>query len=160
MKKQWRFRLCLQGGVNRMLIPALLASMVGVCHAQESKQDLPVVLDAPVPFYPQNARMAHIEGVVRLEVSTDGEAVSGVELFSGPLILAMAAKENVKTWRLRWHSRTTFQVTFRYKLLPEFACEIDNGTVVLRLPLEVEVTAKGIQTCDPSSQEKSRNHAK
>jgi hypothetical protein len=160
MKKQWRFPLCLQGGVKRMLIRALLASMVLPCAAQGPEADHPVVLDAAVPFYPQNARMAHIEGVVRLEVSTDGEAVSGVELFSGTLILAMAAKENVKTWRLKWHSRTTFQVTFRYKLLPEFACEVDNGTVVLRLPLEVEVTAKGIQTCDPSSQEKSRNHAK
>jgi Gram-negative bacterial TonB protein C-terminal len=160
MKKQRRFLLCLQGGVNRMLILALLASIVLPCAAQGPEADHPVVLDAAVPFYPNNAQLAHIEGVVRLQVSTNGETASRIQLLDGPSILATAAKENVKTWRLKWHSQATFVATFRYKLLPDFACEADNGTVVLRLPLEVEVTAKGIQTCDPSSQEKSMNHAK
>jgi hypothetical protein len=160
MKKRWRVLLCLQGGINRMLLLALLAPMVLPCAAQEPEADHPVVLDAAVPFYPHNARLIHIEGVVRLQVSVNGETVTGIELLDGPPILAVAARENVKTWRLKWHSRATFEVTYRYKLLPDFACLADNGTVVLRLPLEVEVSAKGIQTCDPSSQVKSRNNAK
>jgi hypothetical protein len=86
--------------------------------------------------------------------------VSRVEFLDGPLILATAAKENVKTWRLEWHSHDTFVATFRYKLLPDFARLPDNGTVVLRLPLEVEVSAKGIKTCDPSSQVKPSDNAK
>ena len=160
MKKQLRVLLCLQGGINRMLLLALLASMVLPCAAQEPEQDLPLVADAAVPFYPPNARLAHIEGVVRLQVSTNGETVSGIELLDGPLILEIAARENVKTWRLKWHSRTTFVATFRYKLLPDFSCDLDNGTVVLRLPVEVEVSAKGVKTCDPSSQVKSGNNRK
>jgi hypothetical protein len=160
MRKQLRVLLCLQPGINRMLLLALLASMVLPCAAQEPEADHPVVLDAAVPFYPNNARLAHIEGVVRLQVSTNEETVSRIELLDGPLTLATAAKENVKTWRLKWHSQDTFVATFRYKLLPDLACLADNGTVVLRLPLEVEVSAKGIQTCDPSSQVKSRNNAK
>jgi TonB-like protein len=161
MKKQWRILLCLHGGIKRIILPALLASTVLPCAAQESEPDLPVVLDAAVPFYPHNARLAHIEGVVRLQVSTDGETVSGIKLLEeGQPMLVIAAKENVKTWRLEWHSRTTFEVTFRYKLLPDFACEADNGAVVLRLPREVEVSVKGMQTCDPSGQVKSKNNPK
>jgi len=144
-----------------MLILALLAPIVVRCAAQQSEPDNVVVTDAAVPFYPNNARLAHIEGVVRLQVSTNGETVSRVELFDGPLMLAIAARENVETWRLRWHSPTTFVATYRYKLLPDIACEFDDGTVVMRLPLEVEVSAKGIKTCDPSSQRvRPRNNAK
>jgi Gram-negative bacterial TonB protein C-terminal len=125
---------------------------------QQPTQDLPVVTDAAVPFYPPRARLAHIEGVVRLQVSTDGEKVSVVELLEGQPVLALAAKENVKTWRLKWHARTTFEATFRYKLLPEFVCEADNPTVLLRLPLEVEVSTKGLKTCDPSVEIRSKKH--
>lgn len=63
-----------------MLLLALLASMVLPCAAQGPEQDLPLVVDAAVPFYPPNARLAHIERVVRLQVSTNGETVSGIEL--------------------------------------------------------------------------------
>lgn len=143
-----------------MLLLALMAPLVLPCAAQEPEADHPVVLDAAVPFYPNNARLAHIEGVVRLQVSTNGETVSRIDFLDGPLILATPAKENVKTWRLRWHSQATFVATFRYRLLPDFGCEADNGTVVLHLPFEVEVSAKGIKTCDPSSEVKPRNNAK
>lgn len=160
MKNQLRGLACLQSEIKRMLLVALLTSMVLPCVAQSPETDNPVVLDAAVPFYPDIARLSHMEGVVRLQVSTNGETVSRVEFLDGPLVLATAAKENVKTWRLKWHSQSTFVATFRYKLLPNFVCLPDNGTVVLRLPLEVEVSAKGIQTCDGSSQVKSRVDAK
>jgi hypothetical protein len=125
---------------------------------QQPTQDLPVVTDAAVPFYPPRARLAHIEGVVRLQVSTDGEKVSVVEILEGQPILALAAKENVKTWRLRWQARTTFEATFRYKLLPDFVCDLDNPIVLLRLPLEVEVSTKGLKTCDPSVEIRFKKH--
>jgi len=73
-----------------------------------------------------------------------------VEILEGQPILGLAAKENVKTWRLRPHARTTFETTFRYKLLPAFVCEADNPTVLMRLPREVEISTKGLKTCDPS----------
>ncbi|HEY6846054.1 MAG TPA: hypothetical protein VI320_07550 [Terracidiphilus sp.] len=65
MKKQLRVLLCLQGSINRMLVLALLASMVLPCAAQGPEADRPVILDAAVPFYPNNAQLAHIQGVGR-----------------------------------------------------------------------------------------------
>jgi len=50
----------------------------------------------------------------------------------------------------RWRFGHAFSLS-RWTLAG-FACDADNGTVILRLPLDVEVSAKGIQTCDPSSQ--------
>lgn len=113
--------------------------------------DVPVVVSAAVPFYPPDAQMAHVEGVVRLSISIYGEAVTGVERLDGQIMLAHAAMANAKTWRFQWHRRTTFEATFRYKLLPDSVCKFENPTVLLRLPLDVEVTAKGVKTCDPST---------
>jgi hypothetical protein len=75
-------------------------------------------------------------------------------------MLAKAAQENVKTWEFEEHSPTTFEVTFRYKILPQSECDIDNGTVLLRLPTEVEVSAKGVQTCDPAVESKALEQGK
>jgi hypothetical protein len=150
MRMLWRRWLGLRDGIKRIALILLLTSVGGFCAGQEPQQDLPVVLDAAVPFYPRDAQLARIEGAVRLRISTDSETVSRVELLEGQPILARAAKENVKTWRLRWHVRITFEATFRYKLLPDMVCEADNSTVLLRLPLEVEVSAKGVKTCDPA----------
>ncbi len=118
--------------------------------AQQSKEPLPTVTTAGVPFYPPIARVARIEGVVRLRLSTDGKRVSAISVESGPPALVPAAQENVRTWQFKDHSPTTFESTFRYKMLPESECEMDSGTVLLRLPTEVEVSAKGVQTCDPA----------
>jgi hypothetical protein len=40
-------------------------------------------------------------------------------------------------------------VKFIYKFLPESGCDVDNSVVTLRLPTEVEVSTKGVHTCDP-----------
>lgn len=148
---RWPQQLSFVGGITRIALVLLFTSAVSSEGDRQRGHDLPVVTEAAVPFYPAVARMAHVDGVVRLQVSTDGEAVSRVEVLEGQVMLARAAKENVKTWRLKWHARTTFEATFRYTLLPDLVCEADNPTVLLRLPLEVEVTAKGVKTCDPAT---------
>ena len=139
--------------LSKGLLAVLAASVVTVAttSGQMSKQDLPTVATAAVPFYPRPARTAHIQGAVRLRISTDGERVSGVVAEAGPPMLIPAAEENVKTWLFEKHDPVTFDVTFRYKMLPGSQCAIDNGVVVLHLPTEVEVSAKGIETCDPVS---------
>jgi hypothetical protein len=133
-------------------LPILLVLTLGtiMSTAQQSKERLPTVATASVPFYPPIARVARIEGVVRLRLSTDGKRVSAVSVESGPPSLLPAAEENVRTWKFKDHSPTTFEATFRYKMLPESECDMDSGTVLLRLPTEVEVSAKGVQTCDPT----------
>jgi hypothetical protein len=140
--------------MTRALVLFSLNLGATISIAEESKGPLPTVVSATVPFYPRTARLARIEGVVRLQISTDGRRVSTISVKGGPPVLIPAAEENVRTWLFKEHKPTTFEVTFHYKMLPESECEADNGTVLLRLPTEVEVTAKGVQTCDPADQGK------
>jgi hypothetical protein len=75
-------------------------------------------------------------------------------------MLAQAAKENVATWQFEQHSPTSFEATFRYRLMAskcDAHCNCDSaekGTVLLRLPGEVEVSAKEVLTCDPVTEGK------
>jgi len=54
----------------------------------------------PKPDYPQLAKMARIQGVVRLEaiISKDG-TIQDLKLVSGHPLLAKAALDAVKQWR-------------------------------------------------------------
>jgi|GEM_PF-1967134 len=142
--------------VRMASVPILLVLGFGatMSTAQQSKEPLPTVATAGVPFYPPVARVARIEGVVHLRLSTDGKRVSAISVESGPPALVQAAQENVRTWQFKDHSPTTFEATFRYKMLSESECEMDSGTVLLRLPTEVEVSARGVQTCDPTVESK------
>jgi len=140
----------LAGICGTLMFIALFAGAVASI-AGPSKEPLPIVVTAGVPFYPSVARVARIEGVVRLRLSTDGKRVSTISVHAGAPALIPAAEENVRTWEFKEHSPTTFDVTFVYKMLPESECSMDNGTVLLRLPTKVEVSAKGVQTCDPAT---------
>ena len=126
----------------------------------EQKEPLPSVVSVSVPLYPRTPQMAHIEGVVHLRISTDGNRVASVEVQSGQPMLAKAAQDNVKTWEFEQHSPTTFEATFRYKLLPskcDAECNCDSvgkPSVLLQLPREVEVNAKELMVCDSASRPK------
>jgi hypothetical protein len=115
-----------------------------------------------VPFYPELARETHIEGTVTLRVSTDGKRVFAVDAQGGHPLLADAAKENVKTWTFGPHVATSFEVTFRYKLLTEECdseCHCDSSekeSVLLHLPATAEVNALSLMTCDPAVQRKRK----
>ncbi len=130
---------------------------MGAIMAIGQQKPLPSVISASVPFYPRIPQQAHIDGVVRLRISTDGNRVASVEVESGPPMLAQAAKENVKTWQFEPHSPTTFEATFRYRLLPskcDAECNCDSTekpSVLLQLPTEVEVNAKELKVCDSAS---------
>ena len=128
---------------------ALMGLVTGFCTPRQSEELIPAVTIANVPLYPPAARQAGIEGPVRLRLSTDGTRVLAITVESGQPMLVQAAKENVKTWVFKQHSPSTFVATFRYRLLPESECDMDSGTVLLRLPTEVEVSAKRVRTCDP-----------
>jgi TonB family protein len=130
---------------------------MGAIMATGQQKPLPSVISASVPFYPGITQQAHIDGVVRLRISTDGNRVASVEVESGQPMLAQAAQENVKTWQFEQHSPTTFEVTFRYRLLPskcDAKCNCDSAgkpSVLLQLPTDVEVNAKELMVCDPAS---------
>jgi hypothetical protein len=135
-----------------MMFLVALSPAARVCDAQSSQEPLPTVTSAAVPLYPRTADLAHIEGVVWLQVSTDGKRVSDVKVESGPPLLANAAADNVRTWEFGQHQPTTFKVRFNYRFLPESGCYVDNSVVMLRLPAEIEVSTKRVHTCDPVEQ--------
>ncbi len=107
---------------------------------QQPKQALPMVAYAAVPLYPPRARVANVEGVVRVQVTTDGHRViTTVANPSSHPELAQAAQANVRTWQFTVHEPTTFTVTYRYKFVDDLKPEQNNPRVVLSLPTEVEV---------------------
>ena len=109
--------------------------------AQESKVALPMVAGASVPLYPPLARVAHVQGVVHVKITTDGHRVIATKVEDGHKLLAAAADENARTWQFATHEPTTFTVTYRYKLNAKLKGSPNNPTVVLRLPTEVEVSS-------------------
>jgi hypothetical protein len=128
--------------------------VVGICTAQSEKPP-PNVTSASVPFYPRVAQTAHISGVVKLRISTDGTRASSVEVESGSPLLGRAAEENIRTWKFDQHTPTTFEVIFRYILLSaecDSNCncgDTNKNTVQLQLPTSVEVKALTVELCDP-----------
>jgi TonB family protein len=58
------------------------------------------LISQPPPRYPQEAKAAHIEGTVRMDVliGRDG-AVKDIEVISGDALLSEAAAEAVRMWR-------------------------------------------------------------
>jgi outer membrane biosynthesis protein TonB len=127
-------------------------------YAGQQKKPLSGVISASVPFYPRTPQLAHIEGIVRFRISTDGNRASSIKIQSGQPMLARAAQENVKTWQFEEHSPITFDATFRYKLLPskcDSQCNcgsVEKPSVLMRLPTEVEVNAEELVTCGSCAQ--------
>jgi hypothetical protein len=103
-----------------------------------------VVRHAAVPFYPDEARRAGIDGAVRLQVNRETE----FEIVSGPVPLARSALENLRTWHME-ELRPPFFVTYRYRLSAG-DCTGDPGfEVAMTFPNEVDVRAKRIVPCSP-----------
>jgi TonB family protein len=151
-------------GMSALLI-LLLSGASSVLLGNQKTEPLPIVINASVPFYPRTPQMAHIQGVVVLQVMTDGNKVESAEIQSGQPMLAKAAQENVKTWQFERHRPRTFKVTFRYTLLqskcdPACNCGSEQSPrVLLQLPSEVEISASELMVCepaDPANQQKGR----
>ena len=122
--------------------------------AQSETQELPLVIAGKMPLYPLMARLARVQGVVKIKVTTDGEKVSSLDAESGPPMLVKFAKENILTWEFAKHKPTTFITTFEYLIEAPDQCMYSNGASVLNLPLEVRIRVRGVKTCDPSTEVK------
>ena len=133
-------------GVGLMILTGMLSNGL----AQKAEQELPLVIAGKMPLYPIMARLARVEGVVKIRVTTDGEKVTSFEAESGPPMLVKFAKENILTWEFVKHKPTTFITTFEYVIEGPDQCMYSNGASVLNLPLEIRISAKGLKTCDPA----------
>ena len=104
----------LRGSV--LLLSALL--LLGTDSvAQQAPETLPKVLQHNEPIYPPLARTAHIEGEVRVKLTTDGASVLTAEAETGNPLLHRAAEDNARTWKFAPHAPGTFHVAFRFKLM-------------------------------------------
>ncbi|MGH9735641.1 MAG: energy transducer TonB [Candidatus Acidiferrales bacterium] len=115
-----------------LFLLALVLLFLVTLNAQEAASVLPRVIDHAPIVYPAIARSAHVGGPVRLKITTDGHAVSSVEVVDGPPLLVKAATDNVKTWKFVDHTPGTFEVTFDFKLL-------ENETTFLAEPGVVDI---------------------
>ena len=120
--------------------------------ALAQKAELPLITAGKMPLYPMMARIARVQGVVKIRVTTDGEKVISAEAESGPPMLVKFARENILTWEFAKHSPTTFVTTFEYVIEGPDQCMYSNGVSALNLPLEVRISAKGVETCDPAAE--------
>lgn len=71
--------------------------------AEHVSADSPEVLYRPSePVYPRLAEQMKVEGSVKLQVNIDKNGnIVGIQVLSGPAILAAAAQEAVRQWRFR-----------------------------------------------------------
>jgi hypothetical protein len=158
----WSSRVLVQIVTRRVLLSVGAAVVFMVCVPQaarllvEPPAGPPEVVNADVPFYPRLPQVASIEGTVVLRISTDGTYAQSIEAVEGPPLLAAAAKRNASTWQFEPHKPTTFDATFRYRLLdvtcrPGCDCRsTERPSISLRLPTQVQVNAERVVLCDPA----------
>jgi len=127
-------------GTFRWTIIMSIAFWAFAVTAQQPKIALPKLAGAAVPLYPPLARQTRVQGVVHLKITTDGNGVATVDVLDGHKLLADAAKENALTWKFTLHEPATFTVTYRYKLDPKRRGDVDDPTVLLRYPTEIEIS--------------------
>ena len=103
----------------------------------------PKLTHAELPLYPAIAWTAHITGTVKIEVTVDKGSVVDAQLQSdsSPYI-SNPSLANIKTWQFQPEGRTTFSVTYVYKIAGEQTLLPENPRVELDLPRLVTVTAR------------------
>jgi TonB family protein len=84
--------------VKSLLVGTVLLLVTAVALGQRVPE--PHLRSAGLPQYPPIARLAQIQGEVKVEfvLNSDGEPISVVAVSGHPL-LKPAAEQNVKTWR-------------------------------------------------------------
>jgi hypothetical protein len=127
-----------------------LSGMMSSVPAQETAQPMPLLVAGAMPIYPRTAITAQIQGVVKILVATDGKRPTTLVEESGPPMLVRSAEENIRTWKFEAHKPMKFVTTFEYIIEEPSECTLSNGSTLLRLPLEVRISVKGLHTCDPA----------
>jgi TonB family protein len=106
-----------------------------------------------MPFYPQLARQARIEGKVSLRFAVNEQGdTSEVEVVTGHQLLRQATIESVQGWKFRWPNpcacRVKKEAVFVYKISgelespdrPSVTVKWFGKTGVIRVEIEVDAT--------------------
>ena len=126
-----------------ILMLSVLLVLVPSTLAQEPTEALPKVVQHSEPIYPPLARQTRIQGEVSVKVTTDGESVREAVAQTGHPLLRKAAEDNARSWKFASHTPSTFNVTFRYKLM-ESSVEVEfltspNIVEILASPPEMSI---------------------
>jgi len=106
-----------------------------------------LVTGAAIPLYPEAARKAGVEGVVRVRASLDSNGMIDVDADGADQTLARSAADNVRTWLIRAIRGSVLDVVFHYVLTPGDCTGAQGVTVQMNFPYEVTVTAKRVLPC-------------
>src|SRR5215467_14527638 len=98
----------------RPLLLLLLSCVFTLCRAMAQDQVQPTVSAFECPTYPHKAESMRLQGMVKLQVTTDGHQVVQVKPLSGHPVLVEAADKNVRTWKFADHAPTTLTVVYIY----------------------------------------------
>lgn len=91
------------------------------------------------PTYPHKAESMRLQGMVILQVTTDGHAVTAVKLTTGHPVLAQAAEENVRTWEFADHAPATFEVRYFFQEGKGKRDSVTKCSAKLEMPSKVTV---------------------
>ncbi len=120
----------------------IFASLVfsAVSQAQTA---LPTVTAFDCPKYPQKAESMRLQGMVKMEVTTDGHQVTNVKLLPSHPVLAEGAVKNVRTWKFADHEPTSFVVTYFYVNEGHYKKDaVTNCPAKTELPAKITVSTR------------------
>ena len=130
----------LQHSVRIPLALSLLCLTALPVAGQDKPAELPTVTAFKCPKYPALAESMRLQGVVIMQVTTDGHQVADVKLTSGHPALAPEAIKNVRTWMFADHAPTTFKVTYYYLLGSHYKRDrVTKCDAMMDLPTTVHV---------------------
>jgi TonB family protein len=98
------------------------------------------LLRSDLPSYPFGARLAGLEGEVKVEVTLQAGRVAAARVIAGDRALAAAAVSNIKTWTFSPEVEGKFVTRFLYVLAKQFGKQ-SSQTIELDVPSLVRITA-------------------
>ena len=140
----------------RMRAPALLVLLLAATSSLGLSQNVSggrpaqrpeeayqfVVERADVPMYPIVARMARLEGTVRITATiAHGDVVKAEASSTASSVLKVAATRNLETWKFAPEANGQLTVTYVYALAKEEDFPPPNPSVEIRFPSYVRVTS-------------------
>jgi hypothetical protein len=126
---------------TRFLLMSLVCFVFVPLIAQDSQPALPTVIAFECPKYPPKAESMGLQGMVKMQVTTDGHKVVDIKLLPSHPVLAAPAEENVRTWKFADHTPTTFTVTYYYVHEGRFKKDaVTKCSAKMELPNKVTVS--------------------
>lgn len=140
-----RLPLCYKFRMRKLLLVVMACCICGCCAFGQTDTALPTVTAFECPKYPKKAQSMHLQGTVKLKVTTDGHRITNIEVLPSHPVLAEEAIKNVRTWTLADHNATSFVATYYYSLEEHYKDKKDPVTkcsAKMDLPTKVMVSTQ------------------